>query len=234
MSYLLTVKNLAFKFYQEAPYLFQNLSCEFESGKAYMLVGRNGSGKSTLFRLLQGVLQPQERAEGVIDLDGDFVDLHNLHTSTSALYRSIGSVPQAYDAMLIPSFTAENCLRLASLSRYPGLRSFFEVPQPDTLLERFKIPLGNPVMNLSGGQRQLISILAALQRSIKVLLLDEPTAALDHNNKQMVVSMLKELAQERNIIMIMICHDTEIIQTYPKEQVINLTRSSDKCFVNQS
>jgi ABC-type lipoprotein export system ATPase subunit len=72
---------------------------------------------------------------------------------------------------------------------------------------------------LSGGQRQILAILMALQKSASILLLDEPTAALDDKNSSMVMSFLNELlATDKNLTVLIICHDKELVDTYAHSQ----------------
>ena len=92
---------------------------------------------------------------------------------------------------------------------------------PDFLKE-FNIPLNVPVENLSGGQRQILSILMCLQKPTSILLLDEPTAALDTKNAQLVMSLLKTLQQEKNMLILMICHDPELLE-YSEHNAVKLS-----------
>lgn len=222
MGYQVHIDNVRFAFDRKQNYFFNDLSLVLESGRSYILTGRNGSGKSTFFRVLRGDIHEQELASGKIIFQENNVAV-NIATEASILANYIALVQQDYTSMLISQFTAEENLRLAALSRFPPIAP---LPVLTTIscqaLKSFDIPLGVPVKLLSGGQRQLIAIMAILQKPVKMLLLDEPTAALDKQNKDSLMVLLSTIAQQRNIVVMSICHDKEIENKYDKKLVVNL------------
>ncbi len=145
--------------------VLRGVSLSAERGEAVALLGANGSGKSTLLRVLAGVLKPN---------GGEFLfDGVDLLRSRDALERTVGYVPQG--TPLIDELSALDNLRLwydrdalrASLDggmlRELGVHEF----------------LKTPASRLSGGMRKSLSIGCAIARDPQLLLLDEPTAALD-------------------------------------------------------
>ncbi len=145
--------------------VLRDVSIDAERGEAIGIVGANGSGKSTLLRVLAGVLKPQA---------GEFLwEGSDLLRSRAALERTVAYVPQG--TALIDELSALDNLRLWYDAA--ALRASLE----DGMLRQLGIPdfLKIPAGKLSGGMRKRLSIGCAISRDPQILLLDEPTAALD-------------------------------------------------------
>jgi len=212
----LKIANLSFQFAKDKPFFFHNLSASFEAGKIHAIYGRNGSGKSTLFRLLQGHLMADDVVSGQIQL-GDHVI--SISSSEKSAFNRIKMVSQKFDSMLADQLSFIENLKLASLNEFPTFGTLPKhQPLPD-FLKRFDIDMHKPVRLLSGGQRQILAILMVLQKPCSVLLLDEPTAALDDQNAAMVMEFVRNLVQTMGMTMIMICHDKELAQRYADTHV---------------
>lgn len=152
------------KSYGRTPVL-RGVSFGAERGEAVGIVGANGSGKSTLLRVLAGVLRPQA---------GEFIwEGGDLLRSRAALERTVAYVPQG--TPLIDELSALDNLRL--WYDRDTLRASLE----GGMLRELGIPefLKTPAARLSGGMRKRLSIGCAISRDPQILLLDEPTAALD-------------------------------------------------------
>ena len=108
------------------------------------------------------------------------------------------------------------------MPKHPTLGS---LPKIDTKTIATQLPfdLETPVQNLSGGQRQWLAIAMALQQKPSVLLLDEPTAALDTKNAHEVMQTLARLAHESSTYVLMVCHNPELVAEYADER-FELTR----------
>ena len=131
-------------------------------------------------------------------------------------------VQQKFDLMIADQFTFGQNLQIANLPEYP-----FFAPLPahkplPKLVERFGINSNTPAYLLSGGQRQILSILMVLQKHTKILLLDEPTAALDEKNAQMVMLFLQELIITTPITILIICHDKDLVHEYATKHYYEL------------
>ena len=145
--------------------VLRGVSFEAERGEAIGIVGANGSGKSTLLRVLAGVLKPEA---------GEFLwEGGDLLRSRAALARTVAYVPQG--TPLIEELSALDNLRLWYAA--DALRASLD----GGMLRELGIPefLKVPASRLSGGMRKRLSIGCALARDPQILLLDEPTAALD-------------------------------------------------------
>lgn len=207
------IKNLSFTFLGQQKPFFNNVSITLTRGRLIALTGHNGAGKSTLLKLLAGHLQGEQ-------LEGDFLlngVTYNVHaTMPQDLINEIRLVQQDVDTMLASNLTAQENLQLASMLSHPRLTA---LPQVDRTTLSIELPfaLETPVNELSGGQRQLLAILMALQQRPSVLLLDEPTAALDAKNAHDVMHALKQLAKTSNTFVLLVCHNPELVAEYADE-----------------
>lgn len=183
-----------------------DLSLALPPGAMGALIGANGSGKSTLIRLLAGLLQP---GSGEVRFKG---------TSLSALpgrerAKRIGYVPQSTSTIF--PFTALEVV-LTGRSPYGG-RFRFESAQDEEIalaaLDALDAAHLAPrhVTELSGGERQLVTVARALAQEPELLLLDEPASSLDLKHRTQLARALRRLRDERGIAVLMITHDLMLL-----------------------
>jgi len=171
----------------------------FAIGQTTALIGPSGCGKSTLLRLIIGLIQP---TSGQVVFDGKPVGEDNL----LEIRRSTGYVIQ--DGGLFPHLTAEENVSL--VARMMEMDSGKIQTRIDELSALVRIPrdlLSRYPGELSGGQRQRISLMRALMLSPKVLLLDEPLAALDPMVRAALQTDLKRIFEELGTTVILVTHD---------------------------
>lgn len=216
MHNTITLNNLSFAFNATSPLFFDALSCTMQMHQLYFLQGVNGSGKSTLFRIIQGDVDTHEIADGSITIDG--IEYHVADPDhRTALHAMVHVVQQDYSAMLADQFTFAQNLQFAQLPTYPTLTALPTYRTIDAFVERFGIAINRPVQLLSGGQRQIVAILMMLQKNPRLLLLDEPTAALDPANTAMVFTFLHELVKITQLTVLVITHDQTVMQQYAQD-----------------
>lgn len=204
------VHQLSYQHHKTSPYFFKDLSFELVPGKMHALHGKNGVGKSILLNLLTQKRVPESMIKGEIR-GGESVVLVN----------------QRFDHMIADQFSFEENLKFACMNLFPNPFSRLNTPffYPD-FLEEFLIDMSQPANKLSGGQRQILSLLMVLQKKCKTLLLDEPTATLDEQNALLVFEFLKTLTFQ-NITILVVCHDRELVKTYANGNHFHLEMDSN-------
>jgi putative ABC transport system ATP-binding protein len=178
---------------------------EVETGAMTLLVGPSGCGKTTLISIVAGLLDP---TAGEISVLGR--ELHRMPRRSLVDFRgrNIGFVFQQYN--LLPALTAaENAaipLLVAGLSRANAVQKATEILE--------QVGLGSRVhafpSQLSGGQQQRVAIARALVHDPKLLVCDEPTAALDAHSGQTVMELFRRVAVQPDRAVIVVTHDNRI------------------------
>jgi peptide/nickel transport system ATP-binding protein len=209
---LLDVKKLAKRYDQGAPAV-ADFSMTMAAGASVGLVGESGSGKTTTSRMICRLIDP---SEGEILFDGQSIghlaarDFHR-----SPVRKDIQIVFQDPNDSLNPRFTAFDCiahplLRLSGMRPGAALRQRVEecaqrVGLPLELLPRFP-------HQLSGGQKARIGIARAIACRPRLLVLDEPTAALDVSVQAVVLQLLDRLRREDNLSLLFVSHDLNVVR----------------------
>lgn len=179
--------------------ILEDASIEIHSGEVHALVGPNGAGKSTLFGVLAGDLMP---VAGLVELDG--ATLRSIHPRDLARRRA---VLLQQNAVSFP-FTVEQVVRMG---RAPWRRTPAEDDDDrvvaEALAETDITALATrPVPSLSGGERARVALARALAQATDLLLLDEPTAALDLRHQEDVLRIARERARARAAVAVVL-HD---------------------------
>lgn len=184
----------------------KGLNLHLREGDFVTVVGSNGAGKSTLFNVISGRFQIDQ---GAIYLDKD--DITGLAEYKRA--RSIGRLMQDPMKGTAPSLSILENLSLAYSRRSKGLFAGrkSEADYFTELLESLDLGLegrmNTPVGNLSGGQRQAVTLLMCTISSPKLLLLDEHTAALDPVNAKKIIGITEKIVERSKVTTMMITHD---------------------------
>lgn len=183
--------------------VLNDVSCSFEMGKFYAIVGKSGSGKTTLLSLLAGLDLP---------VSGDiFYEGRSLKELNRDQYRrqEVSVIYQAFH--LFPLLNAlENVMYPMELNHKKGKEAAQTAKE---LLRRVGLPESIEKQlpaRMSGGEQQRVAIARALASQAKVILADEPTGNLDSENGQNIVEILLALAHEEGKCVIIITHDEEI------------------------
>ncbi len=195
---LLSVSDLAFS-YAEGPVALDGVSLELAPGEALGIVGANGAGKSTLLLLLAGVLSP---SRGRFTLDG----MERLLPFPSTVRRRLGVVFQDPDDQLFLPTVYDD---VAFGPRHRGLSPQKVREAALSALERVGAShLASRMPHaLSGGEKRLAALAAALAPAPEVLLLDEPSAALDPRARRKLVELLRTLPEAR----VVASHDLDLV-----------------------
>lgn len=175
-------------------------------GEFLSLVGPSGSGKSSLLAVASTLIVP---THGVVIIDGEDVTAITPAQRTVLRREKVGIVFQQPN--LLPSLTAVEQLLMREHLR--GKAGAGEQRKARELLDT--VGLGSVLdkrpHQLSGGQRQRVNIARALMRNPSVLLVDEPTAALDQQRSESIVRLLRRITDEFATATVMVTHDTEFL-----------------------
>ncbi|MBV1849335.1 ATP-binding cassette domain-containing protein [Catellatospora tritici] len=175
---------------------------DLAAGEVTALVGDNGAGKSTLIKVIAGVISPDT---GRIAFDGRDVRIHRPHDA-----QALGIATVYQDLALCENLDVVANLFLGAEQHHGGLMRHIAMERTARdLLGSLdvRIPdIGQPVAALSGGQRQSVAIARALLGAPKVVILDEPTAALGVEQTAQVLALIKRL-RERGLAVLLISHN---------------------------
>ncbi len=179
-----------------------NVSFQVAEGEIHCLVGENGAGKSTLMKVLSGVY-PHGSYSGEILFTGQPQSFSGIHDSEKA---GIAIIYQ--ELALVPEMTVYENIFLGHEIRNGPMVDWNEtIKQAGEMLKKVKLNV-NPaakVKELGVGKQQLVEIAKALSKNVKLLILDEPTAALNEDDSENLLKLLREL-REHGVTCILISH----------------------------
>ncbi len=203
---LVEARGVRFAYAQGGAEVVRGVSLGVARGRLSALIGANGSGKSTLIRLLAGLLKP---SAGEVLFDG--VPLRRYEPRERA--RRFAYVPQTVSTVF--PFTA---LEVVLTGRSPYTTRFRFESGRDAEAARAALAgldashlEARPVTELSGGERQLVSLARALAQEPECLLLDEPSAALDLKHRAGLIRHLRRLRDERGMTALVVTHDLMLL-----------------------
>lgn len=189
--------------------VLQDIDLHVAAGTVLAVIGPNGAGKSTLIRAVSGVMP---RQNGRVLING--CPLHDLSPQQRAHYLAV--VPQARS--LPAAFTVRQTVLLgrtphlgwmgkSSVADHERVKWALMRTQTEALAER-------RVGELSGGEQQRVLLARALAQDAPVLLLDEPTTYLDLQHQAGLLNLVRELATEKNLAVLMVLHDLNLASLY--------------------
>lgn len=189
--------------------VFAGLRLEVGPGECVVLAGASGVGKSTLMRSIYGNYLPTAGAVRVLH-DGAYVDITTAlpHTVLDIRRRTLGYVSQFL--RVIPRIPTLQLVMEPLLENSVDAQEAQE--RAETLLAALRLPKAHwdlPPATFSGGEQQRVNIARSFIRNYPVMLLDEPTASLDAENRAIVVQLIRQ-ALERGAAMIGIFHDHDV------------------------
>ncbi|MFZ2103580.1 MAG: ATP-binding cassette domain-containing protein, partial [Oricola sp.] len=177
-----------------------DVSIKVEPGEFHALLGENGAGKSTLVKCIMGFYQP---TRGQLLVNGQETVVRHPQDARAA---GIGMVYQHFT--LVPCLTAAENM-VISRADVPAVIDWKkEIAALDAFMERmpFRVPLTEPVANLSAGEKQKLEILKQLYLDQHFLILDEPTSVLTPGEADEVLGLLHDMARAGDITVLMITH----------------------------
>ncbi|MFB2771371.1 DevA family ABC transporter ATP-binding protein [Pelatocladus sp. BLCC-F211] len=183
-----------------------DINLDIYAGEIVIMTGPSGSGKTTLLTLMGGLRSAQEGSLRILNQEMRGASKKQL----TQIRCQIGYIFQAHNLMTF--LTAKQNVRM-SLELHEEMLDQDLNGKATAILEQ--VGLGNRVdyyaENLSGGQKQRVAIARALVSHPKIVLADEPTAALDKKSGRDVVELMQKLAKEQGCTILMVTHDNRIL-----------------------
>jgi len=175
--------------------VLKNLNFKFKKGKIYSLSGPSGSGKSTLLNLLSLIDRP---SSGNIKIDNRNINHNEIEINDKIRSSNIGIVYQ--EKNLLPDFTAIENVCIARLAT----NNNHKIAEQESLKIIQKVGLKDRANHypseLSGGEMQRIAISRAIVNKPRIILADEPTGSLDHENANQIFNLLFKLKNKDRVI----------------------------------
>lgn len=205
---IVEIQNLDFYFGQGSlrKQILFDVNLTLAAGEIVIMKGPSGSGKTTLLTLMGGLRSPQS---GSLKVLGEEL-LHAKKAKLVQVRRHIGYIFQAHN--LLRSLTARQNVQM-SIELHNHISSAIAKKRAISMLEA--VGLGDRVNyypeHLSGGQKQRVAIARALVSHPKMVLADEPTAALDSKSGRDVVELMRQLAKEQGCTILLVTHDNRIL-----------------------
>lgn len=206
LTHGIELRHVSFRYTDDADDVLKGINLTIRKGETLALVGLNGAGKTTIVKLLTRFYDP---TEGEILWDG--IDIR--HFEPAALRERLGAVLQDFNQYdltarenigLGDTRYIDDLERVRRVAQEVGVDDFIrDLPQGyETVLSRWLVELGEDGTDLSGGQWQKVAIARMYMRNADVMLLDEPTAALDAESELDIHQRFVHLAQNRASILI--------------------------------
>ncbi len=201
---VLTVQDVSVTLERDS--ILRNISFQLTQGEAFAVIGPNGAGKTVLFRALLGLLPHT----GVVRWRPDV---------------KIGYVPQRFSVDRSAPVTAMEFFLLQSPGFWRPSAAFTrQLDRELSLMGLKRDVLRKGLGELSGGETQRVLIASALLRKPSVLLLDEPTAAVDAGFEETIYALLHRVQTERRTALLLISHDLNVVYRYA-QRVLCLNKS---------
>jgi ATP-binding cassette subfamily C protein LapB len=207
-------RNVKFSYPNRQDSALDGLSFKIAPGERVALIGRVGSGKSTIQKLIMGLYRP---TDGAVLLDG--IDLRQLDPAD--VRRNLGCVSQ--DVTLFYGTLRENITFGLPFADDSAVVAAAETAGLADFVNRhprgFDMPVGERGESLSGGQRQSVGLARALLHNAPILLLDEPTSAMDFSSEAQITQRVTAFAQDKTVVLV--THRTSMLAMVTRVIVID-------------
>ncbi|HET9500708.1 MAG TPA: ABC transporter ATP-binding protein [Marmoricola sp.] len=191
----------------------QGVDLQIDPGERVAFLGPSGSGKSTLLSLLGGIQRP---SAGRIFLGDDEISRMGERFLARIRARRVSTMLQGATRNLLPYATARQNIAFARMALKGADTT--GLLDPEELLERVGLDgqADQPVSTMSGGQRQRLALACAVATGPELLLADEPTSQLSHADRDAVVGLIHELGDELGTTVVVVTHQPEVAETFPR------------------
>lgn len=195
----------------------RGVDLDIRAGELVALLGPSGSGKSTLLGLFGGVLRP---SAGRVLVDG--TDIARIGEAELGRMRSgtVATLLQGAGRNLLPYATAVDNIHFARRALAPAVRR--RQPSPRELLGRLALGAltDTKVAAMSGGERQRVAFAATVSSGAGLLLADEPTSQLSHDDRDAMIALIRQVNAEFGTTVVMVTHDPQVAEAMPRTVTI--------------
>ena len=226
-------KNVSFSYPESETSALENVTFKIREGEKVGIIGRVGSGKTTIERLLIGLHEPTEGAVMVDNIDVRQID-------PAELRRNVGTVPQdiflfdgsIHDNIVVAAPYADNAMILRA-SHIAGVEEFVS-KHPSGM----DMPVGERGNSLSGGQRQEVAIARAFLTDPPIIMLDEPTSAMDTTSENKFIDRMDNLMPNKTLVIVthrysllrlvdrlIVMDSGHVVADGPKEQIFEALKN---------
>jgi putative ABC transport system ATP-binding protein len=183
----------------------RGINLQVQAGQFVALKGRSGSGKTTLLNSLAGLDRPDK---GSVRVLGNELVKMNDQTLTKWRRERIGLIFQSFG--LLPTLSAYENVEL--ILRIKGTPAAYRHSRSMECLELVGVGkwAGHRPYEMSGGQQQRVAIARALANDPRLILADEPTAELDSNTGREILTLFRQIVEEKQITLVMVSHDPAV------------------------
>lgn len=208
---MIDIKHLEIGYQNKGQYksVFKDINLGFDSGDLVGVIGDNGVGKSTFLKTITGILNP---LSGEIKINNKNINHYNGQELAKTLSIVVTEKIGGFNLTVWD---------VVATGRIPYINIFGKLSREDeniivnALEQLHLLPLKHKLIDeLSDGQRQKVMIAKSLAQQTPIIVLDEPTAFLDHTSKHHLFKILKQLCNEQSKLIIVSSHDLELMKTY--------------------
>ena len=208
---LIKLEKVSYQYDKNLPNVLNNISLQIKKGDKVVIKGETGSGKSTLTNIISGLLEPMSGRILIDDIEITSENKKNWQKKISIVPQTIflnettilENIAIAVELNAIDLTRAKKCAQLSQIDEFI-----------ENLPNKYNEKVGEKGIKLSGGQRQRIGIARALYRNSNLIIMDEPTNALDLNTENLVMHSI--INETKDITIIMISHSNNTLKYFDK------------------
>lgn len=210
---MIEVRNLTFGYSSDKDeQILKGVDFAAKTGKLTVLIGTNGAGKSTLLKTIMGIL----KGKGDVSVNGKAVSEYSKKEFSSL----VSYLSQDNDVKI--NLTVFEIVMLGRMGSMSFCVKDEDIKATEEVIARLNLQklASRSIMELSGGQRQMVFMAQALVREPKVLLLDEPTSALDLHKQFDLLTLLKHLTREHDFTTLVTLHHLDLAAMFADEIIV--------------
>ena len=229
-------KNVTFRYPDEERPAIEQVSFRIKPGEKVGIIGRIGSGKSTILKLILHLYEPDEGAVLIDDIDIKQIDPADLRANIAYVDQHVKLFRGTMKENLKYANAYVEDERMIEAAKAAGVHEFV-LKHP----KGYEMPIGEQGTGLSGGQRQSVAIARALLRDAPIVLMDEPTNAMDQGSEAHVIRTFKELFENRTVILatqkmavleavdrVIVMHEGRVHMDGPRDEVLKALRGGGR------